>query len=342
MTTVNNHINHIALVLDASASMKGLSERLISVVDEQVAHLAQRSKEMDQETRVTAYVFNDVVNTQCLFYDKDVLRLPSMRGLYRAQGNTPLIDATLKALDDLHKTPELYGDHAFLTYVLTDGQENCSRTSARDLATLIQRLRDNWTVACFVPNAMGIHEAKQYGFGRENIAVWDATSNQGVGEMGSVLRQTTDAYMTARASGVRGSRSLFTPDVTSLNKRTVAPTSGLQKLGPGQFRMLPVRREGPIAAFVESHTMRPYVIGEAFYQLTTKVVVQANKQIAVYDRQAHAVYTGRDARKLIGLPDYEIKLNPAMHPSYDIYVQSTSVNRKLLVGTNVLLLSVVR
>lgn len=340
MIAVKNHINHIALVLDASGSMQYLSDQLIKVVDQQVAHLAQRSKEMDQETRVTAYTFGGGGVTN-LFYDKDVLRLPSLRGLYDPFGQTPLIDATVKALDDLSQTPELYGDHAFLAYVLTDGQENSSKKSPRDLAVRLQLLKDNWTVACFVPNATGVHEAKQFGFDRENIAVWD-TSTRGLAEMGSVIRQTTDSYMTARASGVRGTRSLFTPDVTGLNKRTVSPSAGMQKLGPGQFRMFRVDRDTPIAPFIERETRRPYVLGEAFYQLTTKVVVQANKQVAIYDRAAHAVYVGREARQLIGLPDFEIKLNPAMHPSYDIFVQSTSVNRKLLAGTNVLLLSVVR
>lgn len=342
MTTVNNHINHIALVLDASGSMQQLSAQLIKVVDAQVAHLAQRSKEMDQETRVTAYAFNSIAGIQCLFYDKDVLRLPSLAGLYRATGQTPLIDATLKALEDLAKTPELYGDHAFLTYVLTDGQENSSLHSSYELSTRLSGLKDNWTVACFVPNASATYEAKQYGFAKDNIAVWDATGSRGVEEMGSVMRQTTDAYMTARSVGVRGSRSLFSPQVQNLSRATVAPSSGLQKLGPGQFRMFHVSRDTPIAPFIERETMRPYLIGEAYYQLTKQAVVQAGKQIAIYDRAKHAVYTGQDARALLGLPSYEVKLYPAKHPDYDIYVQSTSVNRKLLAGTTVLLLSLVR
>jgi len=317
-TNVSNHINHIALVLDASGSMNHFATSLIQVVDQQVQHLAQRSKEMDQETRVTAYTFNagyQNLGIKCLFYDKDVLRLPSLRGLYVADGQTPLIDATMRALDDLSKTPELYGDHAFLTYVLTDGQENASRIySASDLVARLQRLKDNWTVGCFVPDARGVHEAKSCGFLRENISVWDATSTKGVSEMGSVMRQTTDAYMTMRASGVRGSRSLFTLDTTGLSKSTLkrveAQSQHLTKLTPGQFRLLPVTREQQIAPFVESHTMRPYVIGEAFYQLTKPVVIQASKQIAVYVKGEHTVYVGRDARQLLGLPDYEVKVSP--------------------------------
>ncbi len=39
------------------------------------------------------------------------------------------------------------------------------------------------------------------------------------------------------------------------------------------------------------------------------------------------------------VPDMSVKVNPVDHPDYTIFVQSTSVNRKLVPGTRVLLLS---
>lgn len=330
-----NYINHIALVLDASGSMQFLSSDVVQVADNQIAYLAQRSKELDQETRVTVYTFEGR-NVKCLIYDKDVLRLPSIKGLYRIGGDTPLIDATLKALDDLSKTPELYGEHAFLTYVLTDGAENSSKNRPDALTTKLNGLPDHWTVACFVPNANGVHEAKKFGFAKDNIAVWD-TSSKGVKEMGETIRKTTDTFMTARASGVRGYRNLFNLDVTSLNKTAV---DKLDKLGPGQFRMLAVKSDSPIADFIEAQTKRPYRLGEAYYQLTKPVEVQPQKTVALFDKKAYAVYTGKNARKLLGLPDnHTVRVSPALHPNYEIFIQSTSVNRKLLSGTNVLLIS---
>ena len=56
-TTIDNIINHIVLVLDASTSMTHLSDELIKVADNQISYLAQRSKELDQETRITVYSF---------------------------------------------------------------------------------------------------------------------------------------------------------------------------------------------------------------------------------------------------------------------------------------------
>jgi hypothetical protein len=331
-----NYINHIALVLDASGSMQHIANDVIKVADGQIAYLAQRSKELDQETRVTVYSFSYANQIKCIFYDKDVLRLPSIRDRYTADGQTALIDATLKALDDLSKTPELYGEHAFLTYVLTDGQENDSRTSAAILNRRLETLKDNWTLATFVPDAKGVFEAKKFGFLKDNIAVWDATSAKGVEEAGERIRQTTESFMQGRAQGVRGSKNLFNMDVANLSSATIKK---LTKLTPGQFRMMAVKHDEPIADFVERATKRPYKLGEAFYQLTKPVTVQPQKVIAIYDKKAHTVYTGPDARHVLGLPNHDVKVSPDSHPNYELFVQSTSVNRKLLGGTNLLLLS---
>lgn len=331
-----NYINHIALVLDASGSMDKHSKNVVAVADQQIEYLAQRSKELDQETRVTVYTFEGH-NVKCLIYDKDVLRLPSIKGLYAVNGMTNLIDATLKALDDLSKTPELYGEHAFLTYVLTDGGENYSRNLSSTLVNKLASLPDHWTVACFVPDAVCLSEAKKFGFPKDNIAVWDATSTRGVETVGAVIKRATDTFMTARVSGVRGYKNLFQVDTAKLTTKAVQK---LDKLGPGQFRMLAVDREGQIADFVERKLNRPYRLGEAFYQLTKPVKVQEQKTVAIFDKKAYAVYTGKNARNLLGFPTVgEVKVSPASHPNYEIFIQSTSVNRKLFEGTNLLLIS---
>ncbi len=334
MSVSQNYINHIAFVLDASGSMEDLASAVVKVADNQVEHLAQRSKELDQETRATVYTFDDVA--KCVYYDKDVLRMPSLKDSYRIGGQTALIDATIQAIEDLSKTPELYGDHAFLVYVLTDGEENRSRKKAADLAKKIGSLKDNWTVACFVPNQNGKFEAKKFGFPTDNIAVWD-TSSRGMAEVAKVIRATTDDFMNNRAKGVRGTRNLFNMDIASVSKASVAKT--LNRLHPGQYRVADVKAEGPIAPFVESLTKRAYKLGEAYYQLTKSEKVQAQKSIALYEVSSKAVYIGNEARSLLGLPDHEVKVAPASHPDFWIFVQSTSVNRKLMAGTKLLILS---
>ncbi len=328
-----NYINHVALVIDQSSSMSALAKDVVQVADQQIEHLARRSKELDQETRATVYTFSSYNCIQCVYYDKDVLRMPSLKGAYRPDGMTALLDATLKSIEDLEKTAQLYGDHAFLIYVLTDGEENDSNKKSAALAR-IRSLPENWTLATFVPNERGRALAEQHGFPRDNVAIWETTSG-GIREVGETIRKATDAYMTARSVGVRGSKNLF--NVSTVDKSTVAST--LPKLHPGQYRMRVVDAAGPIAPFVEDWTHRAYKIGEAFYQLSKPEKVQPTKAVALLDKKSKAVYTGADARKLLGLPDHEVRVAPASFPDFDLFIQSGSVNRKLVAGTSVLLLS---
>ena len=79
--------------------------------------------------------------------------------------------------------------------------------------------------------------------------------------------------------------------------------------------------------------------GEIFYELSKKEKVQQYKQILVQDQKTGKFYRGWDkARKLLGLPDFqngEIKVSPGTLGDFKVFVQSTSVNRKLVPGTTV-------
>jgi len=326
----NTVINHIGLVLDASDSMYSLKDQTVQIADMQTKHLAQRSKELDQETRITVYKFNQ--NVECLFYDKDVLRLPSLRGKYQTNGMTALIDATMKCIRDLEATATLYGDHAFLIYVITDGQENSSKTvSDYHLKEKLQRLPDNWTVAVLVPDQTGVFEAKRFGFPANNIAVWDTTA-KGIAEVGEKIRVATDNYMTLRGSGnFRGSKNLFDVDTKLLNPSVISKVlndvSVTEVFVPHDERIDDCARR----------SVGSYTIGQGYYQLTKPEDVQPQKKIILRDKHAHGKYlTGPDVRGILGLPNNTVRIAPVDHPDYDLFIQSTAVNRKLIGGTTVL------
>lgn len=334
---IDNKINHIVFVVDKSASMGRLQEKVISVFDSQVRRLASRSTELDQETRVSVYVFSHEV--ECVVYDKDVLRLPSLRQAYRVGGNTALLDATDLAITDLKKTPELYGEHSFLIYVITDGEENCSRnTTPAKLSALIKSLPDHWTLAAFVPNSVGVHEAKQCGFPADNISVW-GTTTAGLEEVGEQMFRATDNFMANRAKGIRGTRSLFAFDTKSVTKKAVR--RNLDAIDPSMVKVIPVKRadnESQIRDLVEKYTRKAYVKGSAYYQLTKKETVQSTKNVCLREISTGKIYTGDSVREMLGLPDYEVRVEPAKHPAFTFFVQSTSVNRKVFEGTEVLVL----
>ncbi|MEV6250398.1 VWA domain-containing protein [Streptomyces sp. NPDC051742] len=346
MSVTQNYINHVALVLDASSSMSRLSSKVVEVADQQIAYLARRSRELDQETRVTVYVFADKV--QCVIYDKDVLRMPSLKQLYRVGGMTALLAAALKSQGELAQTAQLYGDHSFLTFVLTDGQENASHRCpgapskepgelVRAVAEMIETQKDNWTLAVLVPDQMGKREAMQYGFPKDNIAIWDATSTQGLEEAGQVIQEATEKFMVGRTKGIRGSRAVFSAGAEAVNKDTIK-AAGLTPVKASDYQLIPVARDAGIRDWVveSGHTYRT---GGAFYQLSKPEKIQARKQIAVLEKQTDRVYTGPEARALLGLPDVEVRVKPDHNDEFTIFVQSTSVNRKLVSNTRLLLMN---
>ncbi|MFE9572906.1 VWA domain-containing protein [Streptomyces sp. NPDC006692] len=345
MSGNQNYINHVALVLDASSSMSHLSSKVVEVADQQIAYLARRSGELDQETRVTVYVFADKV--ECVIYDKDVLRMPSLKQLYRVGGMTALLAAALKSQGELAQTAQLYGDHSFLTFVLTDGQENASHRcpdapakNPRELVAAVSELiatqDDNWTLAVLVPDQMGKREAMQCGFPKDNIAIWDATSTRGLEEAGQVIRQATENFMVGRTQGIRGSRAVFSTGAEAVNKDTIK-AAGLTPVDPSEYQLIPVARDAAIRDWV-IECGHAYRTGCAFYQLSKTEKIQAQKQIAVLEKRTDRVYTGPEARALLGLPNTEARVKPDHNDDFTIFVQSTSVNRKLVAHTRLLLM----
>jgi hypothetical protein len=308
--------------------MSGHSSKLIEVADEQIRHLALRSEELQQETRVSVYLFADQV--QCLIFDMDVMRLPSISDLYKAYGMTALVDAVIKSQEDLDTTSQIYGDHAFLTFVLTDGAENASRTPWTRLATYLKQAADNWTVAFLVPNSQGVGYMQRIGADKGNIAIWDTSSTKGLVDAVSTIRNATDTFMQNRASGVRGTRSVFSTGADAVNKSTVSSLTPLDG-----YKLLPVKEKSRIDDFVKSQGYN-YHVGMGFYQLSKTETIQPQKQIIVVEKRSGKAYGGRDARKLIGLPDTNMRVKPDYNPDYDIFVQSTSLNRNLMPNTRLL------
>jgi hypothetical protein len=328
-------INHIGIVADASASMQRHAAGLIKATDGLVSYLAQRSKAMDQETRLTFYTFNHT--TECVFYDMDVLRMPSIADHYHPRGRTALRDATGRAINDMKMTAILYGDHAFLLYALTDGWENESHlVSAPQLTAQITGLPDNWTIAGLGPNATSLYELKGVGFPAGNVERWDTDSATGIEDAGESVLRSAGNFMTGRAAGVRSSRTLFSTDATVLNPSTVR-AAGLGRLAPSSYSVIDVfgNTRPDVRPFVERYGFT-YVVGNAYYQLTKRETIQAGKQILVREKSTGNVYGGQEARDLLGLGPATVQVTPSSNPLYEVYVQSKSVNRRLVPGTKLI------
>ena len=93
-----------------------------------------------------------------------------------------------------------------------------------------------------------------------------------------------------------------------------------------------------IREFVEEKTGAPLLKGAAHYRLVkTEPRVQDNKRIIIRDKTSGAVYEGAAARQMLALPTVgTVRLAPDELGDFEVYIQSTSVNRKVDAGTRIL------
>lgn len=321
---------HIGLMIDGSGSMARHTEAVIAVTDAQIKKLQKLSLNLNQEMRISIYNFAD--NVECMAFDMDVMRFQSIRGHYRPNGLTALIDAMLQGIQDHSLLPQVYGDHAFIMYAITDGMNNVGNSRAPDLKLRISALADNWTIACLVPDVDAKIAAMSYGFPAGAFQIWDPTAADGYDEAGTAFETSISNFMAARATGVRGVKDgLFTLNSASLRK------SDLKEIPPSQYYIFPVRTSDPkgvpIKEFVEMWTKQDYRLGSTYYQPTKKVKIQNYKNVLVQDIRNGRVYEGIHLRQLLGLPDANVEVNPGQHKDWRIFIQSTSVNRKLFADT---------
>jgi hypothetical protein len=112
---------------------------------------------------------------------------------------------------------------------------------------------------------------------------------------------------------------------------------------PGRFQTLTVDKDTPIKEFVEKYGAGGvFKTGRGFYELTKAETVQQYKEIIMQNRETGEMFTGMQVREKLGLsPQTESGgVNEKLHKSdareFRIFVQSTSVNRKLIGGTTFL------
>lgn len=345
-------INHVALVLDGSSSMEGHEAKVIEVADAQIQHLALRSEQMGQETRISVYLFADDV--KCLIFDMDVMRLPSIKHLYKVYGNTALIEATMKSQADLDTTSRIYGDHAFLTFVITDGLNNrFGRYNADSMATYLRSMKNGWSLGFLVPQADrygrndGLIAMKRLNVPDDMVQTWDTADVDGFVGAGKSVTAAADSFMQTRASGQSVLRSAFSTGTDVLNTQTVK-AAALTPMPFADFTVAWNRTANKMEMkdFIEFNGMK-YRHGKHFYELTnaTRSKVQPQKQIVVRNRKTDEAFTDADpgsprVRDLIGLSHTDpASVRADANKEFVVFVQSTATNRHVRPGMAVLTLN---
>ena len=139
----------------------------------------------------------------------------------------------------------------------------------------------------------------------------------------------------------RMNRGLYKMFGAMLNKpgRAAAATfeaADLRAVPPGRFQILEVDRDCSIKEFVEEQGAT-FKKGRGFYEFTKTETIQAYKEIILMDKKTGDLFAGKAARDMLGLPEgTEARIKPASLDKYMVFVQSTSVNRKLIAKTKFL------
>lgn len=104
-----------------------------------------------------------------------------------------------------------------------------------------------------------------------------------------------------------------------------------------RFKTFPVKKRVSIKSLVESNKLA-FKKGRGFYQLNKPEVIQDYKEIIIQRKKDGAFITGDKVREILGIPksSKKFKVDLSEIPDFDVFVQSTSVNRVLLPDTNFL------
>lgn len=122
---------------------------------------------------------------------------------------------------------------------------------------------------------------------------------------------------------------------------TIKEMDKLVPVIPGRFQVMAVDVNCDIKGFVTKNGIE-FKKGRGFYELSKAETVQQYKEVIIQDRETGEMFTGSQVREELGLqPQSESggvkeRLHKDKAKKYRVFVQSTSVNRKLIGGTTFL------
>ena len=111
----------------------------------------------------------------------------------------------------------------------------------------------------------------------------------------------------------------------------------LECVPAGKFIILRVDWRVPIREFVEEMCRLRFEPGRGFYRFTRPELNRENTRVVLRDKKTGQLFSGSGAREMIGLPTGErARVKPPRLEHYDVFVQSNSLNRKLVEDTELL------
>jgi hypothetical protein len=332
---------YIGISRDHTGSMNFLAEAARKDYNQTINTIREAAIREGQDTIVSVvkcgHGRNGVVHREVI--NSSISALKALQDYETRADSTPLFDSVMDLIKQFESLPDANEKStAFLLNIVTDGGDNSSKIKGYELARKIADLQatDRWTFTFRVPRG---HKSRLVNLGipAGNIFEWEQTE-RGMEESSGCTQQAYRQYYSARAAGQTKTASFYNTDLASVPKAAVKKalhdvTSQVQF-----FRVSAKDNTRMIRDFVDEKIRGSMFVGGAFYQLTkTENKVHDGKLIAVRDKRTGKVYSGTEARSVLGLPETgTVKVVPGNHGDFDVFIQSKSVNRKLVGGTDVL------
>lgn len=326
----------IGIIVDRSGSMAGREQMAVQDFNSIVKTITENASKTKIDTEIT--IIDSSMpdkdqkrggNFSCVVNEVSVRAQPYQNVEYRSTmpmrgGGTNINDAICQMIDIMEC---LYSnEREVLIYVLTDGADNESNNSVHTTVKKIKS-KPEWIVSLRGPQSV-VNAFSD--LPKENFYVWNNTKEFQASTV--VTAQATAQYFDDRSKGIMRN-TLY----TNLNATSAQVKAHMQEV-TSDVLVTPVSYHCDIKTFVENKVGEELLKGAAFYQLTkTERNVQSYKQVLIRDKKTGKIYAGDWARQALGLPlNQDVTLKPGMHGHYDIFVQSTSTNRKLVGGTDLI------
>lgn len=326
---------YLGIIEDHSGSMSYLNGSALKDVNGIINQYKQAQDDDLAIIATTSMIYNSKVEYRDYLmpvsYIKDLT-------LYRCSGNTPLFDAIgdmIKLFTGLPKNVRESPDTSFMVQIFTDGEENNSiNFNQYTLSNMIKDFSElpNWTFT-FRGNERSSGTARRLNIPTENIHVWDGYSAQSYEASTVATQSSIGAYTTSIKRGQQKTTKFY----ANMDGITDGEIQMKAVDISGVVKVLTTTADEIVKPFVE-RTLGSFTKGTVYYQLTkSERIVQDYKIILIRNKVTGKVYGGRDARQILGLPLIgNCSLAPGHSSDYDIFVQSTSLNRKLPQNTTVI------
>jgi hypothetical protein len=336
---------HIAFCIDESGSIAaaGITRPLVESYNQTVTDIRGSVLDEGQEASMTALAFGDrVLHHRILYTGQQVQTVrPLTVDDLNPTGMTPLFDSVFRAIKKLEELDDGKPDTSLVVSVITDGQENDSRDPGvkPTIELMNEKINtDRWTFTFLVPNRTEERFCQEFGIPRGNVKGWDSKTARGTKEAGIVNSQAYATFFKQKSvvgAGKTMSTRSFYSDTSDLTVRTARKElSEITK----QVQFITASKETDIRNLIIDSGLQ-WIKGAAFYQLIkTEKRVQEYKMVALRVKTSGKVYCGQQARDMLGIGNAvgTVRLVPGDHGKFDVFIQSTSINRKIPAGSEVM------